>query len=60
VHRVEQGKELDDGQTIDQLRGRLAFVAMVHEPHAKALRSRLHAALGLAHDHTEAGDGEQL
>jgi hypothetical protein len=60
VHRVEQGRELEDGQTIDQLRGRLAFVTMVHEPHAKALRTRLHAALGLAPNHTEAGDGQQL
>jgi hypothetical protein len=60
VHRVEQGRELDDGQTIEQLEGRLAFVAMVHEPHAHALRARLHAALGLAPTHTEAGDGQQF
>jgi hypothetical protein len=60
VHRVEQGRELENGLSIDQLRGRLAFVAMVHEPHAQALRTRLHAALGLAPTHTEAGDGQQL
>ena len=48
VHRVEQGQSLEDGQTIDQLQGHLAFVAMVHEPHAEKLRARLNAALGRA------------
>ncbi len=60
VHRVEQGRELEDGQTIEQLEGRLAFVAMVHERHAHALRTRLHAALGHAPTPAEAGDGQQL
>ncbi len=51
VHRVEQGGALEDGQTVEQLKGHLAFLSMVHEPHARALRARLDAALAKGADH---------
>jgi retron-type reverse transcriptase len=51
VHRVEQGVSLEDGQTVEQLKGRLAFLSMVHEPHARTIRARLDAALAKGADH---------